>query len=86
MFFVSVLPAVVRHLRAKKAQAQDFSSLFHLEHCLMDFQKRYEQTAARFSGPSPAIISPLCPQSYNPEQSLPRREKMRLTAIPVYCT
>jgi len=35
-------------VQRKVLTPNDFSSLFHLEHCLMDFQKRYEQTASPF--------------------------------------
>jgi hypothetical protein len=35
-------------VQRKVLTPNDFSSLSHLEHCLMDFQKRYEQTASPF--------------------------------------
>jgi hypothetical protein len=35
-------------VQRKVLTPNDFSSLSHLEQCLMDFQKRYEQTASPF--------------------------------------
>jgi hypothetical protein len=35
-------------VQRKVLTANDFSALPHLEQCLMDFQKRYEQTASPF--------------------------------------
>jgi hypothetical protein len=55
-------------VQRKVLTPNDFSSLPQLEHCLIDFQKRYEQTASPFQGTSRPMIFALCWESYNPER------------------
>jgi len=55
-------------VQRKVLTPNDFSSLSHLEQCLMDFQKRYEQTASPFQwtftrGDLSALLAKLQPRS-----------------------
>ena len=64
-------------VQRKVLTPNDFSSLSQLQHCLMNFQTRYEQTASPSNGPSRAPIFAPCWQNWSPEQPPLPPDKIR---------